>query len=135
MHSIHQASPSIAARKIRRIESNSKCRHQKSDLEGDFAAGIYLSEAPSPPRFLTSGSEFGQIPSVKLPQNMVSNTIQHTPTPSSSHNVCIYCILTTEKGGEVTREKDSGTTGESTDHKAGLKMNVGKNWLSPVNKL
>jgi hypothetical protein len=44
----------------------------------DFAAGIYLSEAPTPPRFLLGwcsnfvGSESGQIKRVKLLQNMVS---------------------------------------------------------------
>ncbi len=36
-------------RKIRLIENNAKCRHLKSDLERDFAAGA------SPPRFLFCG--------------------------------------------------------------------------------
>jgi hypothetical protein len=39
-------------RKVRQRESNEKCRHQKIDLERDFVAGVYLSEAPSPPRLL-----------------------------------------------------------------------------------
>jgi hypothetical protein len=55
--------------KIRLIEGNAKCDHLKKwDLERDFVAAIYLSEAPSPPRFLSGGwssnfvgSEFGQI--------------------------------------------------------------------------
>jgi hypothetical protein len=42
-------------RRIRLIESNAKCRHLKSDLKRNFAAGFYLSEAPSPPRFLSWG--------------------------------------------------------------------------------
>ena len=36
-------------RKIRLIESDAKCRYLKNR---DFAAGVYLSEAPSPPRVL-----------------------------------------------------------------------------------
>ncbi len=40
-------------RKIRRIESNAKCRHlKKLTCIRDFAAGVYLPEALSPPRFL-----------------------------------------------------------------------------------
>jgi hypothetical protein len=40
-------------RKIVLIESNDKCRYPKKiDLLRDFAAGVYLSEAPSPPRFV-----------------------------------------------------------------------------------
>ncbi len=35
---------------------NAKCDHLKKwDLERDFVAAIYLSEAPSPPRFLSGG--------------------------------------------------------------------------------
>jgi hypothetical protein len=56
----------------------------------NFAADVYRSEAPSPPRFLLRwpinfvGSESGQIQSVKLLQNMVSNTIQHPhPLPAT----------------------------------------------------
>jgi hypothetical protein len=42
-----------ARRMITLIESNVKCRHlKKIDLKRDFAAGVYLSEAPAPPRFL-----------------------------------------------------------------------------------
>jgi hypothetical protein len=40
-------------RKIRLIESNAKCRYlKKLTCKRTFAAGVYLSEAPSPPRFL-----------------------------------------------------------------------------------
>jgi hypothetical protein len=34
------------------------------------------------------GSKSGQIQSVNLLQNMVSNTSQHSPTPSERHTVC-----------------------------------------------
>ncbi len=54
----------------------------------DFAAGVYLSEAPTPPSFFVLGwsrnfvgSESGQIQSVKLLQNVVSNRTQHPPPP------------------------------------------------------
>jgi hypothetical protein len=56
----------------------------------DLAAGIYLSEALSLLGFCLGwssnfvGSESGQILSVKLPQNMVSNKTQlHHPLPLS----------------------------------------------------
>jgi hypothetical protein len=39
-------------RKIRLIESNAKCRYLKIDLNREFAAGVFLFEAPSPPRVL-----------------------------------------------------------------------------------
>ncbi len=45
------------------------------------------------------GSESGQQEIVKLIQNMVSNTTQHSPTPSQPHTICIYCTLTLGKGG------------------------------------
>jgi hypothetical protein len=35
-------------RKIRLIEGNAKCRRKKIDLQMDFAAGVYLSEAQNP---------------------------------------------------------------------------------------
>jgi hypothetical protein len=64
----------------------------------DFAAGVYLSEAPSPPSFLLGwssnfiGSESGQIQSVKLMQNKVSNRTQHPSTPPS-HTLSVYTAL------------------------------------------
>jgi hypothetical protein len=39
-------------RKIGPIESNAKGRHKKKLPVRDFAAGVYLREAPYPPRFL-----------------------------------------------------------------------------------
>ncbi len=53
---------------------------------GDFAACIYLSEAPAPPRFLFGwstnclGSGSGQIQSIKLLQN---HGLQQESTPTS----------------------------------------------------
>ena len=39
-------------------DTKAKCRHPKKiDLERDFVAGVYLSEAPSPPRFLFWGGK------------------------------------------------------------------------------
>jgi hypothetical protein len=46
-------------RKIRLIESNAKCRNLKSDLDRHFAAGVYLSEAPSPPVRHVTGTGSG----------------------------------------------------------------------------
>ncbi len=74
---------------------------------------VFVSEPPlpSPPRFLfgvTSnfvGSECGQIQSVKLPQNMVSNRTPHPPPLSQSHTACIYCTLTQGRG-EVNQRED-----------------------------
>jgi hypothetical protein len=68
-------------------------------LQKDVAAAGYLFEAPSPPRLLSWGvycvssfadSESGHMQSVKLLQNMVSNT---------THTLSVY-ILT--RGVEVT---------------------------------
>ncbi len=72
-----------------------------------FAGGVYLSELRPLPligfclgwcsNFL--GSESGQKQSVKLLQNMVSNTAQHPLTPSQPHTVCIYLYFYFGKGG------------------------------------
>jgi hypothetical protein len=38
---------------IKYLDFEAKCRHlKKLTMKRDFAAGVYLSEAPSPPRFL-----------------------------------------------------------------------------------
>jgi hypothetical protein len=39
--------------KTRPIEGNTKSLHLKSNLEEDFVAAFYFSEAPSPPKFLS----------------------------------------------------------------------------------
>jgi hypothetical protein len=108
-------------RKIGLIESNAKCPHLKKSL-GKGLCGRYLSEAPSPPRFclgvIHQGTKFGQIQSIKLLQNVISNTNPR------SHTLSVYTVrcFDTEKGGTESREKGRGATEESTDHKAGSKM-------------
>ncbi len=72
---------------------------KKTGLKRDFAVGVYLSEAPSPP------------------------TISYTLPPPLTHckRVRVYCILIhTGKGGgkRRTREKVRG----ATVHKAGSKI-------------
>jgi hypothetical protein len=64
-------------------------------MQRDFAAGVYLSEAPSSPRFSFLGcfsnfvgSESGLIQNVKLLQNMVFNRTQR-PTPPPSHTLSV----------------------------------------------
>jgi hypothetical protein len=42
-------------RRIRLIEINAKYLRLKSNLEKDFAAAVYYSEAPSPPQLLSLG--------------------------------------------------------------------------------
>jgi hypothetical protein len=37
---------------INYVYTNAKCRHLKKFTYRDFAAGVYLSEDPSPPTFL-----------------------------------------------------------------------------------
>jgi hypothetical protein len=65
----------------------------------DFAAVVYPSEAPSPPRFLFGGgvTESGQIQSVKLLQNMVSNRAPY-PHPLQ-YSILIHTGKGSEEGG------------------------------------
>jgi hypothetical protein len=72
-------------RKIRYIESNAKCHHQKNlPVKGLLRQVFYLSEAPSPPTTPYS-------------------------SPPLSHCIRVYSILIhTAKGGELTREKVTG---------------------------
>jgi hypothetical protein len=69
-------------------------------------------------------SESGQKQSVKLLQNMVSNTAQHPPpTPSEPNTVCIYCTLSLGLGGgggEVNQRKGRG----AIVHKAASKIPI-----------
>ncbi len=70
--------------------------------------GVYLSEASSPPRFLSSnfvGFESGHMQSVKLLQNMVSNRTQHPhPHPPAKH--CLYILyFDTGKGGGLNQRE------------------------------
>jgi hypothetical protein len=81
--------------KIRLKESNAKCRYQKQYLtcKGTFEQLFIHLRPPSILGFCLGwssnfvGSESGQKQSVKLLQNMVSNTIQHPGTPSQPHAV------------------------------------------------
>jgi hypothetical protein len=79
---------------IRLIEGNAKSPRLKSNLEKDFAAAFYLSQAPSPQAFFFGWSssfvdtESGPIQSVIVLQYMVSNTTQHPPSPP--HTLYIY---------------------------------------------
>jgi hypothetical protein len=70
----------------------------KNFLQRDFAAGVYLSD------FV--GSESGQIPNVKLLQNMVSNRTQHPHTLPATHCPCILFFDTGKGvGGRVEPER------------------------------
>ncbi len=74
---------------INYMDTKAKCRHLKN-WPRDFAAGVYLSEAPSHPyRFLFGWcSSFVGSESVKLLQNMVYN---RTPYPSPlTHSLYTY---------------------------------------------
>jgi hypothetical protein len=85
---------------------------KKTVPERDSAAGVYLSETPSPPRFLFGvvkqflGSESGQIQSVKLVQNMISNTTQHPPPPSSHTLSILYFDFGRGGGGEEMNQRE-----------------------------
>jgi hypothetical protein len=65
---------------------------KKTDLKRDFAAGVYLLRPPPLLGFCLGwccnfvGSEFGHIQSVKLLQNMVSNSTPYLPL--------IHCMYT-----------------------------------------
>ncbi len=66
----------------------------KTDLYRAFAAGVYLSEAPSYPM------------------------IPYPPPPYTLHTCILYTYSHKEGGGELTREKVRG----ATVPKAGLKI-------------
>ncbi len=92
---------------INNIDTKAKCRHLKIlTCKKDFAAGVYLSETHSPLRVCLGwssnfvGSESGQIQSVKLFQNMVSNRTPQPP-PSSSHSLSVYTVLCHREGEET----------------------------------
>ncbi len=100
-------------RKIRLIENNAKSRHLKKLTCKWTSRQVFICLMPPPligfclgwcGNFV--GSESGQIQSVKLLQNMVSNRTQH-PIPSQPHTVCTYSSVLwhREGGGRWTREK------------------------------
>jgi hypothetical protein len=101
---------------------------KKIDLERDFATGDYLSESPPLLVFCLGwcsnfvGSESGQ------KQNMVYNTTQRPPLPSShtlsvSVYKCRYCTLTLGRGGGV---------GE-VNHREGLRGSSSQSWVENTN--
>ncbi len=115
---------STSLRKIRLlIESNAQCRYLKNlTCKGTVlcAAGVSLSEAPSPLRVLFFGvvwcsnfvgSESGQKQSFKTPAEygLQHNSTPPPPPPSRSHTLSVHTVLWLWEGGEVwgrwTREK------------------------------
>ncbi len=99
---------------------------KKSDLKGDFAAAIYLFEAPSTARFFVLGwssnfvgSESGQIPSVKLLEYMLSNTTRQP----CCYTLYISCTFL-HKEGEMrveTERRGEGQQGRVPITKLGRK--------------
>ncbi len=90
------------SRKIKLMESNAKCRQLKKLTCKGTLRQVFICLMPLPLldfylQWSTNfvGSESGQIQSVKLLQNLVSNTTQHPPpTPSQPHTVCRNFTLT-----------------------------------------
>ncbi len=85
-------------RKIRLIETNSKCRHLKKMCWKRTLRQVYLSRPPPLPGFGLGwssnivGSESGQIQNVKLLQNMFSNKTQHPPPLPPNHRFGVFII-------------------------------------------
>ncbi len=111
----------VMRRLIRLIESNAKCRHLKLiiDLKRDFAEGVYLSEAPSPPRFL-----FGDLKVLNLVRYRVLNSSRiWSPTrlniPQPLPATHFLYILYFREGGK----------GRGGEQKRGLKGNSSKSWV------
>ncbi len=90
---------------------------QKSDLERDIAAGVYLSEATFSPSFLSLGG--GQLCRFWIWSDTECKTpavygLQHDstpPTPFQLHIVCIYCTLTQRRGERYPERKGEGQQG------------------------
>jgi hypothetical protein len=112
-------------RMIRLIESNTKCRNLKQFICKDFAAGAFLSEAPSPPRFL-----FGEVEqfcrfwiwldSECLTPAEWSQKKLNTPPPNHTMSV-LYCTVIWhreggERVGEVNRERSRSKLGRKYKH-------------------
>ncbi len=98
-------SPTRPPRKIRLIESNSKCRQKKIFTWFGTLRQVFICLRPSSLlgyclRWSSNfvGFEFGQIQSVKLLHNMVSNRTQHPPLPPS-HTLSVYTVLWLWEGG------------------------------------
>jgi hypothetical protein len=78
------------------MQCNAKCSSfKKSDLERDFAAGVYLSEATSLRRFLSWGGRANcswSDTECKTPAEYVSNTPQYPPS-LPSHTLSVYTVI------------------------------------------
>ncbi len=105
--------------KIRLIESIAKCRYlNKLTCKGTLRQ-VFICLGPAPllgfclgRKSNIVGSECGQKQSVKLLQNMVSNTTQHpTPHPSQPLTFCTYI-----------RDFDFGKGGEGWGRRIGEKV-------------
>jgi hypothetical protein len=103
----------------------------KSYLKWDCAAGVYQSEAPSPPRYCHGVVEQYcrfLIWSDGECKTLAENGLQQDSTPPTplSHTLFVYrymyCTLTQGQGEEVTRKVGRGAREESSDHKARSKI-------------
>ncbi len=127
---LSQYSPSVSGRrrKIRLIEGNAKCRHLKRVTWIGTLRRVFICLRPPPlPDYCLGwsgnfiGSESGQIQSVQLLQNVVSNRTQHPPPPLS-HTLFVYTVLW---------HRTWGHWGGAIVHKAGSKIPT---WL-PVSQI
>ncbi len=97
---------------------------EKNDLERGFAAGVYLSEDPSPPRFLPWGGQaimycrFWIWSGIEWKLS-AEYGLQHNstpPNPSQPHTVCLYFDFDNREGGAVIpsnqRDGERGNRGE-----------------------
>ncbi len=87
-------------------ESHAKCRYLKNWPVKGLCASCLSVRGPLPSKVFVwdsnfVGSKSCQKQSVKLLQNMVSNTTHQHPTPSQPNTVCRYCTFTLERGGGV----------------------------------
>ncbi len=105
-------------RKIRLVDTNSKCRHLKKLTCIGTSRQVFICLRPPPLlgyclgwsiNFV--GSESGQIQSVKLLQNVVSNRTQYPLPLPAIHCLYIhvhYCILNTGKvRGTIVHKAES----------------------------
>jgi hypothetical protein len=104
---------------INYLDTKTKCRHLKKFTCKGTLQQVFICLGPPPlPGFCLGWSsnfvrsESGQIQSVKLFQNMVSNRTQHPP-PSPGHTLSmINCTLTQGRGGDLNQRE--GLRGNSS---------------------
>ncbi len=90
-------------RKTRLIESNAKCRYLKKLACSDFAAGVYLSAAPSPHQvFVWGGKTIFQVLNLVRWSIVLNSCIKWSPTqlktlplptPPVSHTLSVLQVL------------------------------------------